>query len=83
MIVAEFVDEDINQNMRPTETTSEKSTIIEKIVDNLDEMRYNTEVKEELDQIETLRKEFEQYKTALQNQVTKVLQHHLVVVRLD
>ena len=36
-------------------------------------MRYNTEVKEELDQIETLRKEFEQYKTALQNQVTKGL----------
>ena len=50
-----------------------KEGIIEKIVDNLDEMRYNTEVKEELDQIETLRKEFEQYKTALQNQVTKGL----------
>ena len=50
-----------------------KEAIIEKIVDNLDEMRYNTEVKEELDQIETLRKEFEQYKTALQNQVTKGL----------
>ena len=50
-----------------------KEGIIEKIVDNLDEMRYNTEVKEELDQIEALRKEFEQYKTALQNQVTKGL----------
>ena len=36
-------------------------------------MRYQTEVKEELDEIEKLRKEFEQYKTVLQNQITKNL----------
>ena len=86
-VVTEFVDEEIThqeedelrefveeQETKEPEQPPEKSTdIIEKIVDNLDEMRYNTEVKEELDQIEALRKEFEQYKTALQNQVTKGL----------
>ena len=86
-VVTEFVDEDITheeedelrefveeQETKEPEQPTEKSTdIIEKIVDNLDEMRYSTEVKEELDQIEALRKEFEQYKTALQNQVTKGL----------
>ena len=36
-------------------------------------MRYQTDVKEELDEIEKLRKEFEQYKTVLQNQITKNL----------
>ena len=86
-VVTEFVDEDITheeedelrefveeqETKEPEQPTEKSATIIEKIVDNLDEMRYNTEVKEELDQIETLRKEFEQYKTALQNQVTKGL----------
>ena len=86
-VVTEFVDEEITheeedelrefveeQETKEPEQLPEKSTdIIEKIVDNLDEMRYSTEVKEELDQIEALRKEFEQYKTALQNQVTKGL----------
>ena len=86
-VVTEFVDEDITheeedelrefveeqETKEPEQPTEKSATIIEKIVDNLDEMRYNTEVKEELDQIETLRKEFEQYKTALQNQVTKSL----------
>ena len=82
-VVTEFVDEEITHEEEDelrefveekTEQPSEKpANIIEKIVDNLDEMRYNTEVKEELDQIEALRKEFEQYKTALQNQVTKGL----------
>ena len=82
-VVTEFVEEEITHEEEDelrefaeekTEQPPEKSTdIIEKIVDNLDEMRYNTEVKEELDQIEALRKEFEQYKTALQNQVTKGL----------
>ena len=82
-VVTEFVDEEITHEEEDelrefveekTEQPLEKpANIIEKIVDNLDEMRYNTEVKEELDQIETLRKEFEQYKTALQNQVTKGL----------
>ena len=82
-VVTEFVDEEITHEEEDelrefveekTEQPPEKSTdIIEKIVDNLDEMRYTTEVKEELDQIEALRKEFEQYKTALQNQVTKGL----------
>ena len=82
-VVTEFVDEEITHEEEDelrefveekTEQPLEKpANIIEKIVDNLDEMRYNTEVKEELDQIEALRKEFEQYKTALQNQVTKGL----------
>ena len=86
-VVTEFVDDDITheeedelrefveeqETKEPEQPTEKSATIIEKIVDNLDEMRYNTEVKEELDQIETLRKEFEQYKTALQNQVTKGL----------
>ena len=86
-VVTEFVDEDITheeedelrefveeqETKEPEQPIEKSATIIEKIVDNLDEMRYNTEVKEELDQIETLRKEFEQYKTALQNQVTKSL----------
>ena len=82
-VVTEFVEEEITHEEEDelrefaeekTEQPPEKSTdIIEKIVDNLDEMRYSTEVKEELDQIEALRKEFEQYKTALQNQVTKGL----------
>ena len=47
--------------------------IVEQIVGQLDDMRYQTEVKEELDEIEKLRKEFEQYKTVLQNQITKNL----------
>ena len=47
--------------------------IVEQIVGQLDDMRYQTEVKEELDEIEKLRKEFEQYKTILQNQITKNL----------
>ena len=76
-VVTEFVEEEDKPKEfieEKTEQPPEKSTdIIEKIVDNLDEMRYTTEVKEELDQIEALRKEFEQYKTALQNQVTKGL----------
>ena len=86
-VVTEFVDEEVTheeedelrefveeqETKEPEQPTEKSATIIEKIVDNLDEMRYNTEVKEELDQIETLRKEFEQYKTALQNQVTKGL----------
>ena len=76
-VVTEFVEEEDKPKEfieEKTEQPPEKpANIIEKIVDNLDEMRYNTEVKEELDQIEALRKEFEQYKTALQNQVTKGL----------
>ena len=63
----------LKETKEPEQPTEKSATIIEKIVDNLDEMRYSTEVKEELDQIEALRKEFEQYKTALQNQVTKGL----------
>ena len=47
--------------------------IVEQIVGQLDDMRYQTEVKEELDEIEKLRKEFEQYKNVLQNQITKNL----------
>ena len=47
--------------------------IVEQIVGQLDDMRYQTEVKEELDEIEKLRKEFEQYKNVLQNQVIKNL----------
>ena len=47
--------------------------IVEQIVGQLDDMRYQTEVKEELDEIEKLRREFEQYKTVLQNQITKNL----------
>ena len=47
--------------------------IVEQIVGQLDDMRYQTEVKEELDEIEKLRKEFEQYKNVLQNQIAKGL----------
>ena len=36
-------------------------------------MGQKTEVKEQLDEIQSLRKEFEQYKRTLQNQVTKGL----------
>ena len=47
--------------------------IVEQIVGQLDDMRYQTDVEEELNEIEKLRKEFEQYKTVLQNQITKNL----------
>ena len=62
----EIVEEEVVEEKKPT-------TIIDKIVSNLDDMGQKTEVKEQLDEIQSLRKEFEQYKRTLQNQVTKGL----------
>jgi len=70
-VVTEFVEpeileEEIVEEKKPT-------TIIDEIVSNLDDMGQKTEVKEQLDEIQSLRKEFEQYKKTLQSQVTKGL----------
>ena len=69
-VVTEFVEpeiiEEVVEEKKPT-------TIIDEIVSNLDDMGQKTEVKEQLDEIQSLRKEFEQYKRTLQNQVTKGL----------
>ena len=62
----ETVEEEVVEEKKPT-------TIIDEIVSNLDDMGQRTEVKEQLDEIQSLRKEFEQYKRTLQNQVTKGL----------
>ena len=62
----EIVEEEVVEEKKPT-------TIIDEIVSNLDDMGQKTEVKEQLDEIQSLRKEFEQYKRTLQNQVTKGL----------
>ena len=62
----EIVEEEVVEEKKPT-------TIIDEIVSNLDDMGQKTEVKEQLDEIQSLRKEFEQYKKTLQNQVTKGL----------
>ncbi len=69
-VVTEFVEPEIIE-----EVVEEKkpATIIDEIVSNLDDMGQKTEVKEQLDEIQSLRKEFEQYKRTLQNQVTKGL----------
>ena len=53
----------------PKDKVKETSNIIEKVISNLDTMKGKTQVKEQVDQITSLRNEFNQFRTVIQNQI--------------
>ena len=53
----------------PKDKVEETSNIIEKVISNLDTMKGKTQVKEQVDQITSLRNEFNQFRTVIQNQI--------------
>ena len=58
-------DKDSLQGWIEKKTDAKPRGIVEDVVNNLDEMRYQTEVKEELDEIEKLKQEFQSLKRKL------------------
>ena len=58
----EIVEEEVVEEKKPT-------TIIDEIVSTLDDMGQKTEIKEQLDEIQSLRKEFEKFKGIIQQQI--------------
>ena len=53
---------------KPKVDVKKTSSIIEKVISNLDSMKDKTQVKEQVDQITQLRNEFNQFRTVIQNQ---------------
>ena len=53
----------------PKDKVEETSNLIEKVISNLDTMKGKTQVKEQVDQITSLRNEFNQFRTVIQNQI--------------
>ena len=69
-LVRNLIPEDINELTKPQIVAQETNNIISDVISNLDVMELKTEVKEEVDQITSIRTEFEKFKTHIQQHIS-------------
>jgi len=65
-----LIPQDINELTKPQIVAQETNDIISDVISNLDDMKAKTEVKEEVDQITSIRTEFEKFKTHIQQHIS-------------
>ena len=65
-----LIPQDINELTKPQIIAQETNDIISDVISNLDDMKAKTEVKEEVDQITSIRTEFEKFKTHIQQHIS-------------
>jgi len=65
-----LIPQDINELTKPQIVAQETNNIIADVISNLDDMETKTEVKEEVDQITSIRTEFEKFKTHIQQHIS-------------
>ena len=66
IVVDEIKVDEVSEEQTPVEKTA---TLIDKVIDNLDSLEEKTEIKEEVNQITTLRKEFDNFRALISQQV--------------
>ena len=65
-----LIPQDINELTKPQIVAQETNNIIADVISNLDDMKSKTEVKEEVDQITSIRAEFEKFKKHIQQHIS-------------
>ena len=65
-----LIPQDINELTKPQIVAQETNNIIADVISNLDDMKLKTEVKEEVDQITSIRREFEKFKKHIQQHIS-------------
>jgi hypothetical protein len=65
-----LIPQDINELTKPQIVAQETNNIIADVISNLDDMKSKTEVKEEVDQITSIRTEFEKFKKHIQQHIS-------------
>ena len=66
IVVDEIKVDEVSEEQTPVEKTA---TLIDKVIDNLDSLEEKTEIREEVNQITTLRKEFDNFRALISQQV--------------
>ena len=66
IVVDEIKVDEVSEEQTPVEKTA---TLIDKVINNLDSLEEKTEIKEEVNQITTLRKEFDNFRALISQQV--------------